>query len=311
MITTSQRRRAPVFEIALVLSLLLHLAAILLYGRYGMAILQAVQSHEKPEDFAATNDTITLEKKTVPRPAVRRPAQPVHPAPPVPRTVPKVVAQQPAPAAPTAPPVERPTPLPRRREIAHFAPRAEEAEPPAAPRTAPESSTNRYAPPPAAKTRGFSEQQIAAMNQQFSQAISQSQSDLTNVAPPKQPPSTMKHYDMIMSGTLQDVQRAQGVVDTVYSSGSSGRFNWHYVHVTILYADGYTETIDVPWPFVFPSSNDPIEREQRRFLAPPPPDGYVLPHPFPLSRFVCSYYKEECAAVIESEKKNGGNPAGN
>lgn len=310
MITTSQRRRAPVFEIALVLSLLLHLAAVLLYGRYGMTILQAVQSHEKPEDFAATNDTITLEKKTVPRQAVRRPRQPVRPAPPVPKTVPKVVAQQAAPTVPKAPPVERPTAPPRRREIANITPRASEAQPQAAPSAAPDSSSNRYAPPPPSKTHGFSQAQIAQMTQRFSQAIAQSQSDLTNVPAPKQPPSTIKHYDMIMSGTLQDVQRAQGVVDTVYSSGHSGRLNWHYVHVTILYADGYSETVDVPWPFVFPSSNDPIEREQHRFFAPPPPEGYVLPHPFPLSRFVCSYYKEECQAVIDAEKKNGGNPAG-
>src|SRR6202161_850456 len=106
MITTSAPpRRSRIFEIALVLSLLVHLLILLVYlGVFSRIapLLHPVQTDEP----VAVSDVIRLEKRTIPRPHVRAPPLPERrPQPPTPqvaarRPAPPELVQRPVPAAP-------------------------------------------------------------------------------------------------------------------------------------------------------------------------------------------------------------------
>jgi hypothetical protein len=167
-------------------------------------------------------------------------------------------------------------------------------------------SQPRRAPP----SNQLSQAQIAALTQQFRQTIAQSQADATNVRPPKTRASTMKHYNYVMSGRMADLTTAQGYVTVLKTwTDRVARLNWYYVEVRMVYDDGSSELVDIPWPVAFPIGNDPIAVDRVFHHIPDPPPNYVLPHPFQLSRLLCLYYRDECKAVIDAEERNGGQPA--
>lgn len=56
-----------------------------------------------------------------------------------------------------------------------------------------------------------------------------------------------------------------------------GAFVYYYVRYTAEYADGQTETGDVPWPIRFPIGDDPFERGLHRMPLPGPLPDYVMP----------------------------------
>jgi hypothetical protein len=116
-----------------------------------------------------------------------------------------------------------------------------------------------------------------------------------------------------MSGHIADLTTAQGSVEVLESWQDKARkLNYYYIHVRMVYADGTSEVVDIPWPVAFPFGRDPIAAPNRpvfHHITDPPP-GYVLPHPFQLSRLLCIYYRDECQAVIDAEQRNGGRPAG-
>jgi hypothetical protein len=306
MITTSDRRRTPVLTIALLVSLLLHLVGLLVYAGVASRWPVAVRPHERPkDDLAALSDVIHIEKRVVPRQAVARPVVPPQPTPAP--TAPPTVAPT---AQPTFAPTVRPTVAPTAppRELAHIE-RAAASEPratvpPSQPKAAPLTGA-----PPENPTKALTPEQIAAMTSRFARTIAQAQSDVVNHPAPPEPAAAARRDTLIMSGEQHVLQHAQGYY-TVLAAGRSGEIDWYYLAVRMQWPDGYSESIDIPWVLRYPRDDDPVARRDRLTDVAPPPD-YVLPHPFQLSRIVCTYFRAQCQAVLDAERENGGAPAPN
>lgn len=328
MITTAERRRRrPVLAIAIAVSLLLHVVGFVLYDGYARAWLAAVHraAERKPDEMTAISDQITLEKRTVPR-ATRRLPPPSRPQPRVrPHALPPALPQPPLPRIVRATPLPVPvrSAQPRasaapRREIARVAPNAPaqpivRATAPPVERRAVAQAPRAAAPREAPAANRLTPEEIAQLTQRMKATIARVDADQTNVRPPRQRASTMKKYDMVMSGTPADLTRAQGYVTPLQMRRDRARgLDIYYVEVRIVWPDGFSEIVNLPWQVELPANNDPLLRPGSfPYTEIGPPPGYVLPHPFQLSRTLCLYYRDECQAVIDAEQRNGGAPAAN
>lgn len=311
MITTSAPQpRSRVFEIALVLSILVHLLGLLVYWGAFARLAPLLRPIPKDEEVA-TSDVIRIERRTVPRPEVKsppvalRPAEPVKPEPP-----------------PIPEPVKRPVeaPQPRvRHEIARTVPHAD-AEPKPLATTPSVQPPKQLALAPAApqtnNTDTYAQVQRAAQQlqqeQRYMAAIKQGISDAN--APQHTSPSSIDRPHQLQLGRLsfKDLERSYGLVDFIYDKGRDGNFNWYLIRARVTYPDGNTELVDIPWRLYFPVGNDPIARHDTRYFeVPPPQPGFVLPHPFAPSELVCGYLPAECAALDAAEKRAGGPAGGN
>ena len=311
MITTSAPpRRSRIFEVALVLSLLVHLLVVLVYFGVFARIVPLIHVPEKDEQPAAVSDVVRLERRTVPRPQVQARVP-----------VPQPVRQPPRPqlAVRQAPPVvvKRPVAVPKphvERELALVAPRAP-AQPKPGPTVpavqAPKQFSQRAAAPQSG-TQSATQDLEAAQQQRYLNAIAQGKSDLENIPPTHQVSSAIRRLNANMLGsTISDLQHAQGIVER---ADPCDRCTPHcyFVRARIIYQDGFVELVDVPWPFIFSGVRvDPIQMANGRyFVPPPPPDGYRLPHPFAPSRFVCTYFRDDCKALFAAEEAAGGVASG-
>jgi hypothetical protein len=319
------RRDRKFLVVALILSLLVHVAgggAWVLFARRIAPVVAKLLPHPKPtpDEFVATSDAITIEKRTVPRAMRRTPAQrpPSRPRPrrvaqapapaPVPRRVPVPLPTLPPPAlgVPTTQPTTVPTYRPRHGTLHHPLPGAT-----AAPRTVAQrlpsttTTTTTTATTRSASRGAFSPQQIAALDARFSKTIAQAQRALTDV--PRQtrrPATTMKHYQLVMAGSRGDLTSAQGqcrATQTWYS----GPVVWHYMDCDFVYTDGFAEHVFIPWPQRFARTDDPADHPYKMYPVEDPPPGWSLPHPFAFSRLVCIFYKTECQALVDRERANG------
>ena len=296
---------------ALILSLLFHVAGAGVWGFFGHRIAPAVAKlFPRPSptpELVAISDAITIEKRSVPRPAVRA-KQPQ-------RTQPRRLAQLAAPfslpvptlapvptAAPTTAPTTVPTYRPERGTIHHSRP-----QPTPEPRPAPVIAA------PSSKS-AFSRQQIAVLDAQFSKTIAQAQHAITDVPMQRRPPARnpdQQRYIAVMAGTPEQFLSAQGECTSIQVS-AHGALVDRYLRCVITYSDGYFEQVSFPWVFRFTRRNDPFQYEDgsyHPFPMQPPPDAFVLPHPFALSRAICSFYRAECQSVITRERANGNQPA--
>ena len=300
---------------ALVVSLLVHVAGGAVWGFFGQRIAPAVAKlFPRPSptpELVALSDAITIEKRSVPRPS--RAARPMRPRRPQPRRIAQVPAlrMMPVPtlapvptSAPTTEPTTAPSYRPERATIHH--PRPEPTLPPR-PHEAPTVA------PPASKS-AFSPQQMAALDAQFSRTIAQAQHALTDVPPQRRPPARnpeQRRYDAVMAGTPEQFLSAQGECVSIQASARAAYVD-RYLRCVITYSDGYFEQVSFPWAFRFSRRNDPFQYEDgsyHPFPMQPPPDGFALPHPFALSRAICSFYRAQCQSVITREKANGNQPA--
>ena len=272
-----------------------------------------------PSEIVATSDTITITRQTVPRLSHRSPprARPQRPVP-VQRPVPNALAQRPVPRtvplptlAPLPSPQPTPKPAPSIRAVAYAKIHR--------PRPAPSSEareTPRYAPRervtvPHQESRGssasraaFSAAQLAALNARFSKTIADADRALTSVPAQRKPPSTMKHYQLVMAGSRGDLKSAQGQCRPTQTWRSGGSI-WHYMDCDFIYTDGFAEHVLILWPQHYPPGDDPADHPSKSYVVEDPPSGFVLPHPFAFSRLVCIFYKSECDAVIAHERANG------
>ncbi len=146
----------------------------------------------------------------------------------------------------------------------------------------------------------FSRQQIAALDAQFSQTIAQAQHAITDVPMQRRPPARspdQQRYIAVMAGTPEQFLSAQGECTSIQVS-AHGALVDRYLRCVITYSDGYFEQVSFPWVFRFTRRNDPFQYEDgsyHPFPMQPPPDAFALPHPFALSRAICSFYRAECA----------------
>jgi hypothetical protein len=304
-----RRRGRNLLGLALLLSALFHVTAGGIWAGFGHRIVTTmgkILPHPKetptprPQDVAPV-DTITISQAVVPRQPRRTtprvaPPKPVRPTvaqapPPRPAPIPTEVPRAtPAPTVPPAPKVVRP------ERVTAPAPRV-------AVRTAPQQRK------PAPKN-ALSPQQLAALDAQFRQAISDDQRAVEQGPPQRKQAATStmadRRFKLVMEGTPQEVS-GQGYCEYVHDAQhhwTTGNTSWYYLTCTTTYTDGFTETASIPWPVHFPTNNDPMVTG-RRFDLTDPPAGYSLPHPFALSRVTCAYFKSECQTVIDREKANG------
>jgi hypothetical protein len=315
----SSRRLIPA---ALLASLIVHLALAGVWGYFTYRVVPAIarilpRPTPTPE-IVALSDAITIEKRTVPREAHRAPrTRPVRQQPrrvaeaPVQRTLPdlSVPTLPPIPTAaptarPTTEPTTEPTYRPERGTIHHA-------------RAVPTEEPRPRDVPTAAPKNGFSQQQIAALDAQFSRTIAQAQHALTDVPPQRRPPARAPdqiRYEAIMAGTPEQFLSAQGDCTSIIQEGHTATISYYYFRCTIRYSDGYFEDVSFLWPHVFPRGRDPVDLYRRgevRMVFPMqgPPPGFVLPPHFALSRAVCSFYKARCQSIIDGERANGNQPA--
>ncbi len=292
--------------LALVLSLVLHVAGGSLWA---LLVRSARVLTHQPEEVLARTEPITIERLRTPPPT------------PVPTPVP---TPRPRPAQ-SRPHATRPVQqtLPRRRETPQLAQPtfAPNPEPTAAPRVAkihvPRAQRVAMVRVPhgaRGRAQASGSIDVGALDAQFRQTIAQAQHDVATTPQPDRSAgvSTMKQYNKYLVGNIEDVTGANGSCDPLDDGTYRGGYTWYYLRCTVHYADGYVESVAFPWPFKFTRQNDPFfSRDGRRheFPGQPPPDGFVLPHPFALSRAVCAFYHAECKAVIDRERANG-NAAG-
>jgi hypothetical protein len=308
------RRNRWLLPVALILSVIVHLAGGEAWGWFGhrlAPVIAKLMPRPTPSpELVALTDAITIEKRSVPRPAQRaRPLPKPRPAQPRPQRVARLPALRQLPVPTLAPvPTTAPTAAPvyhtRTGTIHH--PRAEPTPVQiarAAPRPEPPSSKNAFSP-----------QQMAALDAQFSKTIAQAQHALTDVPPQRRPPARnpdQLRYEQVMAGTPEQFLSAQGECVSI-QSGTRGPYVDRYLRCVITYSDGYFEQVSFPWAFHFTRRNDPFQYEDgsyHPFPMQPPPDGFALGHPFALSRAICSFYRAQCASVIMRERANGNQPA--
>lgn len=294
---------------ALVLSLALHAAGGVLWLR-----LARSAAHARPvEELLAKTDPIRIERLPPPTPTPSPTPMPLRPR----------VAQGRPVAAKRAP--ARP-PAPRRRVVAAL------ARPTFAPRPEPTVSARKaklHVPPArhvamvtaphgasgAAPASGaLSERQLAALDATFRTTIDDAQrAAAAPHAGRAVAVQTMKRYDKLLDAGVADVVGGDGYCDPLDDGSVRGAYTYYYLRCTVHYADGYVETVSFPWPYRFTRQEDPFAKHDGRhhhFPPQAPPDGFVLRHPFALSRAVCTFYHDECKTVIEREHANGDAPAG-
>jgi hypothetical protein len=300
--------------LALLLSLLVHILGGGLATRFAhqlaLVVARLVPAPQRtPEEMAATSDIVTIEKRTVPREVHHQPnpsaPRPVHPAPrplahPRTQSAPQPLAE--APARPIVVPTAAPRPI-RRPPHATVNPGKTERK-----HTQPRPRVVAEAPVPATAPNALSAKQIAALDEQFSRTIAQAQRSLTDVPHQRKPPSTMKRYQMVMTGTLDDIRSAQGECRAIETK-HDGPYVWHIMDCDFLYTDGYHEHVTIPWWQRYPENDDPELHPRKMYVVQPPPEGAPAPQPLNFSRLVCTFYKPQCQALIERENAAGGRPA--
>jgi hypothetical protein len=307
--TKSARR---LFLWALVASLMIHLIA----GPLASWIAALLPRPHTPREIAQHVQTITIEHlRPMPTPKPTPVPTPVPtPTPPPPK--PKIesqttVANHQATKGAPGPVVKKPRPQPR--VVAVKRPRAQP--PPAAPvrKAAPviahhvELAKPRAHPVHQAASGALDPQQVAALNDQFSKTIAQAQHEVQQGPQTESGPvQTMHQYNPVLEGNASDMNLVTGggTCTNTEPYKTEGGYNYYYLSCDTMYSDGFKEQVQFPWLFKFPVRNDPMLRGGR-FPVQPPPPGFVLPDPFPLSRMVCDFYRPRCAAVIAKERANG------
>jgi hypothetical protein len=288
---------------ALVLSLAVHLVASLLWPFVARTLLREVP----PERVVAQIEPITIERRPSPTPTpsptpppkqaaqgrpLPAPRKPVRAAAPPLAAIPKI-------ALPTYAPNPEPSAPPRRAKV-HVPPARVVAQV-----TAPHGASG------AASGGALDTQQIAALDATFRKTIDQAQRAAAAAPQADRPAAvqTMKRYAKVLDGPVSDVLSSDGPCQPLDDGAVRGPYTYYYIRCDVTFQDGYRETVSFPWPFKFTRREDPFAPNgPRHFPGQPPPPGFVMPHPFALSRSVCYYYHDECVAIVKREEAAGGNP---
>ena len=310
------RRGRKLLVAALVLSLLVHLAgggAWVLFARRVAPVLAKLLPHPKPtpDEFVATSDAITIERRTVPR-AMRRRRRSRRRAGRARAASRRLPRRSPCRSRAHAAAARRgvadaePTAVPTYRAAArHDPPSAARRERGAARRRRASARRRRQHEQPAARG-AFSPQQIAALDAQFSKTIAQAQRALTDVPPQSAPPRDDDEALPARDGRLarrphvgaRPVPRDADVVPRAAGVALHGlRLRLHR-RLQRARAHPVAAAVRAQRRSRGPSRTRCIRSRSRRRAG-------TLPHPFAFSRLVCIFYKNDCQALIDRERANG------
>lgn len=286
------RHRAPRTQRLLIsafcLSILIHLfgGAIWAHSSAFVArLMQRLPEQHAREQEVATSDAIRLERREVPRPAVRSRARPVpHWEPkPEPRPVTAVVAARRSEAERAA--TQRAKPAPSAApEIAHEVHRAPPQFKP--PDRAKSAATG--ARPPGANSP-LSAAALAKLNAQFAKTIASSHVDLATIQKQTEArPVATKRYPLQFAGTQAALQRGEGYIEPTTMGQRVGGTVLYYTHYTYMWPDGHLEDDDIPWPFRYPVGRDLFALHIHLIPLQLPPPGFHLTRPLKpfLARFI-------------------------
>jgi hypothetical protein len=279
-------RRYRTFEVAIVLSLLLHVLLGGLYRDYWMQIARVMNVQTAPHEREVATSTITIErKKTVPVPLAKPIVKPEPVAKPEPqpveqpeKIVPKetvTVATAPKPVAAPPHPVEQ-----RRPHVLSVqnvdAPKISYSKPT-------EGTTNEHSDfekqtaPNAGRlkhgTATYSQEDLQALNQKFAHTIATTR-DTADLAPVQvKVPQSVHRSAVSFEGLQGDLHPGQGYINPIVAPTYRGGYAYYYTHYRFMWPDGHLEEDDIPWVFVYPRNADPFARGDRRIpLQAPPPD---------------------------------------
>jgi len=285
----SPPRRRTVFEIAIAVSIAVHL----LFGGVFFPLsrlLKAPEPRATEQPLVALSDVVTIEKrKTVPQP---------HPiAQPKPQTAqkPSVVLTQKRPELPKPPqPVEHP-----KKNVAPPAKRTERKEL-AAPKAAQQLVEADNGKPREGTTQGtdgktdvalaplqpkapsthqgpYTDQQLAALQKQFAQTIAQARTRSNPLSVPSEPPAGQRPYKLQMRGIYAYLRNGEGTITPTREWNQDG-FNYFYMNYETVYSDGAFETGSIPWPARWPANTvADIMRPGWHGPMPCPAPGYSFP----------------------------------
>ncbi|MDQ6925618.1 MAG: hypothetical protein M3154_05205 [Candidatus Eremiobacteraeota bacterium] len=317
-----ERRGRRLLPTALILSFVVHLVGwgvwLFVGGRIAPTIAAMLPHPSPTPEIVALSDAITIEKRAVPRPAHH--TRPSHRATtPQRRAAPLRSALAPLPVPTLAPvpvltlapaPTSQPSIEPARNPVYRAAQGTVHR-----PRAVPTPEPRRVAEQPTSTVRnGFSAQQLAQLNARFQHTIASAQRSLSDVPLQSRPPARapdQRRYEKIMAGTPEMFLAAQGDCVSLADTAHGPTID-RILRCQITYSDGYFENVTFPWRYRFSRRSDPFQYSDGNshpFPMQAPPDAFPLPHPFALSRAVCSFYQAQCARIIEAERANGNQPA--
>ena len=261
-------KRGRIFEIAIVISVVLHLlfGSIAMYHNPVIAKLmeRLIKEPKEKKEMAALSTAVTIEKRTKPR-ATRpvAPQRPVVPIQPRPRIVPRVAT------VPHPMPRPKEAPAPKHTEVAKIVAHA-----PPQPKV-----VAKIAPPHTKSSDQLSQQQLNEMEQRFSQTIAMARAanDPTRVSSTA-PPATMKRAHLDIEGINDLMRNGEGILtprDWFHASvNGDSKGTCYYVDYKINFSDGRFDSGPVYWPICYTRRSDPFQNRWRGFPLPGPPPGW-------------------------------------
>lgn len=238
-----------------VLSALFHLACISAALFFAVRALLPDTFRKQPPELVTISSAVRIEHRARPVPA-HAPARRLVP---VPRVVHVAAA-------------------PRRLPVIH--------------RTPPPLRTPRHIALAYERTPVTESERLQADNRTFERTIAQARAANDPVAGAVErttvTPQAPKRYTLNVNGSL-DRPRPEGILYPLKRWVDDG-WVYYYVRYDAEYADGSTESGDVPWPIRFPEGEDPFARGRNRMPLPGPMSDYVASADVTMSPLVRNCY---------------------
>lgn len=298
-------RRARILRVAIALSLVVHLVAMLVaFGAYDA--FERLLPRHAPQRARLDDETVTLstairfEKR--PKAAASHPirAAAVVPASRAePKPLPLRVAAVPHPIAARKP--KRPA-APKRRELAKIAPRSNVAERRVAiVQHPPATSTGQ------SHSATLSAAQLARIQSDLATPSARDRSrenPLSNVTRRVTPASTMRRYAINVAGTRSVLRGAQGICTPQQTWNAAG-YVYFYVTCRTQRADGSVRNEAIPWPLRFRPSQVVDGAD-----GPAPPPGEI-PLPLPGWELPASQYIDPDVLAFLRERRSAARSGAN
>lgn len=199
---------------------------------------------------------------------------------------------------------EHPSPLDAQKSQQHQAKKAQReaatpqpnAQPTELAKIVPDASPQPHAAPKQQKQGTLAEQlaqQQVAFQHEAQQLNAHNAPLSVATIDPAQRESATRQYQLNTSGRRELQGPGEGILSAVLARWIDRGAHCYYIQYTWLYPTGGTEVANVPWPFCYPPTDDPIARGERHILILQPPPGYQLPAGtvlYPIEKRIYDYW---------------------